>query len=210
MITHITIYKYDDSYQIRYFKDTVSKEIIIQKAPEELKVIIESLVQYLNRDLLPEEKIIELTAAVAEEKAEKVAALTLSTKYKQALLETELTIEQMLALIEIYPSWETGINYSTGTIVKYDNQLYAVIAPGHASQDDWTPGITPALFMKIVPEGVIPEWIQPTGSHDAYNTGDRVTFNSIVYESLIDGNVWSPEAYPAGWVVINSANPNRI
>jgi hypothetical protein len=202
MVNHVTIYKYDDSYQIRYFKDTVSKEIVIQKSSEELKAIIDSLVDFLDKDLLPEEKIIELTAAVEHEQAEKAEVLAISTKYKQALLEAELTIGQMLELIEIYPDWEPGTNYSTGMVVKYESQLYEVIAPGHTSQDDWTPDVTPALFKKIEPKGVIPEWVQPTGSHDAYNTGDKVTFNGIIYESLIDGNVWSPEAYPAGWQII--------
>lgn len=44
-----------------------------------------------------------------------------------------------------------------------------------------------------------PKWVQPTGQHDAYMTGDKVTFNSRHYESVIDYNTWSPEAYPAGW-----------
>lgn len=44
-----------------------------------------------------------------------------------------------------------------------------------------------------------PEWVQPTGAHDAYNTGDRVTYNGRVYGSTINGNVWSPDAYPQGW-----------
>ena len=203
MISHITIYKYDDSYQIRYFKDTVSKEIVIQKATEELRTVIESLVGLLDKDLLPEEKIIELTAEVLRVNIEKEGVVNLNTKYKETLLETELTAEQMLELMEIYPEWEPGIDYAAGTIVKYETNLYEVIAPGHTSQADWTPDVTPALFKKIVPEGVIPEWIQPTGSYDAYNTGDRVTFNGLMYESLIDGNVWSPEAYPAGWQLVN-------
>lgn len=50
----------------------------------------------------------------------------------------------------------------------------------------------------------VSEWKQPTGAHDAYNTGDRVTFNGQVYESLINGNVWSPADYPAGWQEITS------
>lgn len=45
----------------------------------------------------------------------------------------------------------------------------------------------------------IPEWVQPTGAHDAYQTGDKVRYKGVVYESLIDGNVWSPEVYPQGW-----------
>jgi len=36
-------------------------------------------------------------------------------------------------------------------------------------------------------------------STNAYMKGDKVTFNGVVYQSLIDGNVYSPEAYPAGW-----------
>jgi hypothetical protein len=42
-------------------------------------------------------------------------------------------------------------------------------------------------------------WVQPTGAHDAYNIGDQVTFEGNTYESLIDGNTWSPTSYPAGW-----------
>ena len=46
-----------------------------------------------------------------------------------------------------------------------------------------------------------PEWVQPTGAHDCYNTGDKVTYNGQHYVSKIDGNVWSPDAYPQGWEV---------
>ena len=45
---------------------------------------------------------------------------------------------------------------------------------------------------------VIPEWEQPD-STNAYKKGDKVRFEGKVYESLIDNNVWSPSAYPAGW-----------
>lgn len=33
-------------------------------------------------------------------------------------------------------------------------------------------------------------------------SGDKVSFNSEIYESLIDDNAWSPAAYPAGWAAI--------
>ena len=49
------------------------------------------------------------------------------------------------------------------------------------------------------PSEYVPDWVQPTGAHDAYQKGDKVRYNGNVYESLIDGNVWSPDAYPAGW-----------
>jgi hypothetical protein len=53
-----------------------------------------------------------------------------------------------------------------------------------------------------MPENVIPEWVQPIGAHDAYKIGDKVIFEGRVYESIIDGNTWSPTDYPAGWELV--------
>lgn len=47
-----------------------------------------------------------------------------------------------------------------------------------------------------------PDFVQPTGGHDSYNIGDRVTYNGKVYESTINSNVWAPDAYPQGWKVV--------
>lgn len=46
-----------------------------------------------------------------------------------------------------------------------------------------------------------PEWVQPTGAHNAYSNGDKITYNGKHYISTMDGNVWSPDAYPSGWMV---------
>lgn len=44
-----------------------------------------------------------------------------------------------------------------------------------------------------------PEFVQPTGAHDAYGKGAKVTYGGKRYTSLIDGNVWSPSDNPSGW-----------
>lgn len=44
-----------------------------------------------------------------------------------------------------------------------------------------------------------PEFVQPTGAHDAYNTGDKITYNGKKYVCKMDGCVWNPDTYPAGW-----------
>lgn len=62
----------------------------------------------------------------------------------------------------------------------------------------WEP---PVGWREVVAVGY-PEWVQPTGAHDAYSIGDRVAFNGADYESKINGNVWSPTAYPAGWMAL--------
>lgn len=44
-----------------------------------------------------------------------------------------------------------------------------------------------------------PPYKQPSGAHDAYKVGDRVTFQGRVYEAVINAIVWSPLAYPQAW-----------
>lgn len=63
----------------------------------------------------------------------------------------------------------------------------------------WEP---PTNWREEVTEGGgYPEWVQPTGAQDAYDTGDRVHYTptGLNYQSLINANTWSPVAYPAGW-----------
>jgi len=80
----------------------------------------------------------------------------------------------------------------------FNGKLYSVIQ-SHVTQAEWTPDVTPALWKEITPVNVIPDFVQPTGAHDAYNTGDKVIYENNIYESIIDNNVWSPGDYPAGW-----------
>ena len=44
-----------------------------------------------------------------------------------------------------------------------------------------------------------PEYIQPTGAHDAYNTGDKIIYNGKKYICKMNACVWNPGTYPAGW-----------
>lgn len=105
----------------------------------------------------------------------------------------------------IYPMWEEDKGYKQNDVIRYqtngvgDPQLYLVLQV-HTSQADWTPDATPALYKKIgVDERGYPKWVQPIGAVDAYNKGDIVNYNDKLYKSLIDANVWSPDAYPTGW-----------
>ena len=115
--------------------------------------------------------------------------------------EDEIAPEALSALVNVYPAYAVGAAYAIGALVAKGGELYEVIQ-AHTSQADWVPASTPALYLRRTPAGVIPEWVQPTGSHDAYALGDQVTFAGQVWESLIAANVWSPTAYPAGWKLI--------
>lgn len=133
--------------------------------------------------------------------------LQMAEQYFRALqmFANSLEDEKAMEVAYMYDPWKIGKAYSAGEFVTYgingvgDPQLYKV-AQAHISQADWTPDITPALYVAIgLDEQGYPVWSQPTGAHDAYNKGDIVNYNDKLYESLMDGNVYSPEVHPAGW-----------
>lgn len=108
-----------------------------------------------------------------------------------------LTDADALESVELFPAWAAGVAYTVDERIQYGGTLYRVVQ-AHTSQADWTPDKTPALFV-VISLDEWPEFVQPTGAHDAYKKGDKVTFEGKHYISLIDANVYSPTAYPAGW-----------
>ena len=135
--------------------------------------------------------------------------LQAAEQFRKALQMFAMSLDDKKAMevATVFDPWEIGKSYAVGDFLNYgvnsvgDPQLYKV-AQAHTSQADWTPNATPALYTAIgIDDSGYPVWAQPTGAHDAYNTGDIVNYNGTLYRSLIDGNVYSPEAYPAGWAV---------
>ena len=126
---------------------------------------------------------------------------------------SSLDDEKAMEVATIFDPWESDKSYSVGEFVTYganavgDPQLYKVVQ-AHTSQNDWTPDVSASLFSAIgLDDSGYPVWSQPSGAHDAYNIGDIVNYNGVLYKSLIDGNTYSPETYPAGWEeVVNDGN----
>lgn len=110
------------------------------------------------------------------------------------------TDEMSLQVPNLYPTWKVETNYSIGDRVLYNDVLYKVIT-AHTSQETWTPDTAPSLFAKVLipDEDIIPEWVQPD-STNPYKVGDKVTYNGTTYVSIVDNNVWAPDAY--GWEIV--------
>src|SRR6056297_1323998 len=89
--------------------------------------------------------------------------------------------------------WIEGEEVGKGMIRVYEGQEYECIQ-AHQTQSDWTPDSTPSLWEEYS-QDEYPEWEQPTGAHNAYNTGDIVTLNGVLYKSRIDANTTNPEQY---------------
>lgn len=106
-----------------------------------------------------------------------------------------LSDEDALSGVELYPLWLPDTAYTVGDRVRDGDTLYKCVQ-AHTSQADWTPDATPALWTRVSIEEW-PEWIQPTGAQDAYNTGDKVSHLEKRWISTMDANVFEPGVY--GW-----------
>ena len=119
---------------------------------------------------------------------------------RQLIEQLAITLDDETALtgVELFPTWVVGKAYAVNDRAQYNGTLYKCIQ-AHTSQDDWMPSATPALW-KTVSVDEYPEWVQPTGAHDAYNIGDKVTYNGQHYVCTSNANVYAPDVY--GWDLI--------
>ena len=106
--------------------------------------------------------------------------------------------EAALDSIELIAPWKIKESVSVGDRRRFNGALYKCIQ-AHTTQADWTPDITPAIWVAVSLEEYT-AWVQPTGAHDAYNNGDKVTYKGNHYVCDIDGNVYAPDV--SGWTLI--------
>jgi len=116
----------------------------------------------------------------------------------------EMTDEEAIERSILFPTWKSGKEYTINERIRYGGRIFKVLQ-NHTSQEDWTPSRAPSLFAEILTSETREpqEWQQPT-STNAYLTGDKVIYDGKIYKSLIDNNTWAPDAYPAGWELIES------
>ena len=122
-------------------------------------------------------------------------------------LDTDSQMDKILSIPSVFPAYAVGTEYKMKEVFSYgvnsvgDPQLYQVLQD-HTSSAEWTPDTATRLYKKIGISGSgYPEWVQPLGATDAYSKGDIVSYNGKLYRSLVDGNVWNPEEYSAGWEI---------
>lgn len=128
-----------------------------------------------------------------------VAAIADGVDNPLDLVTPLLTDEQAETVPNAYPEWASDVSYKVGDRRRYDNRLYRCVQ-AHTSQAGWEPPNVPALWVRTSHDGEIPEWVQPTGAHDAYAQGDKVKHVGKVWESDIDANVYEPGVY--GWTEV--------
>jgi len=102
-----------------------------------------------------------------------------------------------LEAVELFDEWAVDTKYAEGKRLRYEGILYRVLQE-HTSQSDWTPDKAVSLYVRVDDPSVeFPEWRQPTGAHDAYAEGAKVSHNGKHWVSTIPANAYEPGVY--GW-----------
>jgi hypothetical protein len=106
-------------------------------------------------------------------------------------------------VVELYPVLHfNGELIAAGTRINWNGALK------RAAVDIWdtyenNPDNAPTLWEDVVIKEdirVIPETIT-VGL--AFSKGEKGWWKDKIYQSLIDNNIWNPDAYPAGWELVS-------
>lgn len=109
----------------------------------------------------------------------------------------------------IYP-YVYNMGIYEGMLVRDDDGVLYRSITGTQEQPTellYHPKDVPAMMEKVEDEGgeeipseEYPEWVQPTGAHDAYAQGAKVSHNGKKWTSDISANVYEPGVY--GWTEV--------
>lgn len=188
----------------------------VQELQDQIRQLDDTEFQQLKSWVVTvEENRREAQPAIEQAQADIVTELQYAGKLEKPEVATEEEAKTDAAKV---PEWRNpgtthSLMYHYGDVVRHDGKL---VRSTHKGLNHWTPGVLnyDGRIWEIIEEATetsetegpetneqpaAPAYRQPSGGHDAYKQGDRVTFNGEVYESLINANVYSPTDYPQGW-----------
>ena len=121
---------------------------------------------------------------------------TVTDPIPSLLMRANLTDDEAVNYISVYPEYKVGVDYKQNWIIRYGEDLYR-IGQDHTSQEQWVPGAdgTTALYSKIdISEDGYETWQEWDGVSGAYAKDQvvRDPTDEQLYKSLIDNNVWGP------------------
>lgn len=148
--------------------------------------------------------------------------VTAEVRRRRALRDNEAKIDQLISESQEAEGIVRGTGepwvqpahaldaYSRGATVTHNGKHWQSTTPINT----WEPGVSgwhhlPEADPETGEPGV-PEWVRPSGAHDAYEQGQQVLFEGAVYESIHPGaNTWSPTEYPPAWERLEALSSNE-
>lgn len=116
-------------------------------------------------------------------------------EFIESLVNMRSVVDDKIAVKSkgVYPDWKADVAYKAGDRLHFGEQLYEV-QQAHTSQEDWTPTLTPALYVAIDEshEGTIDDPI-PAVAGMLYEKDKYYIYNDVIYlcirEDSEDGTV---------------------
>lgn len=196
-------------------KEVLYQEISNENALEidDINKLLEVQDEYGNYNLIYRDNcLFYMTSAEKMSKQEKVEyeqeqeLQTMMLQAQRASFLADLPDEEASKIpycFDAYDADPDGFPYEKDMRREYKGQLYKCLQNYKKEKDNPTqnPDVAVSLWVLTSSEEW-PEWVQPTGSHDAYDTGGKVTHNGHKYTSNIDGNTTEPGTDDRWWTLV--------
>ena len=191
MIQHINIYRVGETYVTNIIRSD-GVQFTVEEWPDSEQELLDRILAFVGGFKSPQ-----------EQETERIFQAT----------ETLLPDDKIIEFSSHVVKWNEGEAVVEGNARTYEGDVYRCIQP-HTTQADWTPDVTPALWVKLTPDEAegkeIIRWFEPTAEHN-YSLGQLVVYtDDKIYESKLNDNIWSPTAYPTGWEFVRDATEEEI
>ena len=137
---------------------------------------------------------------------EQLAALSVAARMvvTETVRSGGLPPETLAALAPIYPLWEPGLSVAVGDVLAWSQTLVECLQ-SHTTQQDWQPGVTPALwrvYRDIANEPETPEW----RAGIAVAVGETFVYQGLTYrvvQAHTTMATWEPPKVPSLWALVS-------
>ena len=137
---------------------------------------------------------------------EKLKMIEIISRYNKKKIVTDINNHTLsdteTILSKVFVSEWTMKKYTLNEVVSYDGKLYRCCQAHDATGNPaWIP--TDAQSLWAILHGATPEtaqdWVQPSGAHDMYITGEYCIYNAVLYK-CVNNTSYAPGIY--GWELV--------
>lgn len=118
---------------------------------------------------------------------------------------TSASADDIVGFRTMWPDWQPDTDYKQNDPLQYDEKYWRV-SKDLTSSKVYPPGSSESLYyeVQLADDGVI---IYRTchGKYDSVRLGEKRRYpdaDGPIYESLVDYNAYSPDAYPKNWKLV--------
>lgn len=162
---------------------------------EDYRIVNDTLIYDPLSDLNPEVSLGDLVHQLAQFASIQMETMDLSKKSSEKLIEFK----------DLWPNWNPKVDYKQNDQLQYDGKYWRV-SRDLTSSKTYPPGTSESLYyeIRLAPDGII---IYRTchGKYDSVRLGEKRHYpdaDGPIYESLVDYNAYSPDAYPKNWKLV--------